>query len=314
MEGERGVWIDNNGIFVQVPIELKMLLRANFHKGGGKSAEMAEPAEVRHLQEAVTNYLTVSQVLWPFDYGPLVILRILVENRWGAAAGAEMKDRVNLVSRFFNEVVSDNSGRAVHGEPPLEYEKARAKWTRLVEMSSPQPGFAYPAAAGGAKAINCGNRAADGKRLGKKLSALELLGPLVVVAAAPEICRGQPVRVWVDNAGSVRIWEKGYSSSCRLCTTVVKAAATVAAALRCRLEVVKIRRCSNLGAVMADALSQGDFRRFRAAAVGVQPTAVPATVPPAIGRWLARPVADNDLGQRILRDMAVAGTALMGYS
>ena len=156
------VSINNNGIFVQVPIELKMLLRANFHKGGGKSAEMAEPAEVRHLQEAVTNYLTVSQVLWPFDYGPLVILRILVENRWGAAAGAEMKDRVNLVSRFFNEVVSDNSGRAVRGEPPLEYEKARAKWTRLVEMSSPQPGFAYPAAVGGASASGRGRGSGRG--------------------------------------------------------------------------------------------------------------------------------------------------------
>jgi len=137
---------------VQVPIELKMLLRANFHKDGGKSSEMAEPAEVRHLQEAVTNYLTVSQVLWPFDYGPLVILRILVENRWGEAAGADMRERVSLVSRFFNEVVSDNSGKAVRGEPPLEYEKARAKWARLVEMSFPQLGFAHPAGTAGAAA------------------------------------------------------------------------------------------------------------------------------------------------------------------
>jgi hypothetical protein len=125
---------------MQVPIELKMLLRANFHKDGGKSSDMAEPAEVRHIQEAVCNYLTVSQVLWPFDYGPLVILRVLVESRWGEAAGADMRERVGLVSRFFNEVVSDNSGRAVRGEPPLDYEKARAKWARLVEVSFPQLG------------------------------------------------------------------------------------------------------------------------------------------------------------------------------
>jgi hypothetical protein len=98
---------------------------------------------------------------------------------------------------------------------------------------------------------------------------LELVGPLVIVAAAPELCRRQPVRVWVDNAGSVRIWEKGYSSSCGLCTTIVKAAASVAAALACRLVVTKIRQCSSPGAVMADALSQGDFRRFRAASAAV---------------------------------------------
>jgi len=164
------------------------------------------------------------------------------------------------------------------------------------------------------KAINCGDFAEDGRRLGKKLSALELVGPLVVMAAAPELCRGLPVRVWVDNAGSVRIWEKGYSASCRLCTTIVKAAATIAAALRCRLEVVKIRRCSCPGAVMADALSQGDFRRFKAAAAacGGSPAATPALVPRAIARWLVRPVADDDLGQRILREMAAGGVSLLG--
>jgi len=124
-----------------------MLLRANFHKDSGKAADMAEPAEVRHIQEAVCNYLTASQVLWPFDYGPLVILRILVESRWGEAAGADTRERISLVSRFFNEIVSDNSGRAVRGEPPLDYEKARAKWSRLVEISFPQLAFATAGAA-----------------------------------------------------------------------------------------------------------------------------------------------------------------------
>ena len=165
------------------------------------------------------------------------------------------------------------------------------------------------------RAINLGDRAVDGKKFGKKLSALELVGPLVVVAAAPSLCRRQPVRVWVDNAGSVRIWEKGYSSRCGICTTIVKAAATVAAALDCRLEVHKIRRCSSPGAVMADALSQGDFRRFRAAAAaaGEVMDPVPAAVPRALLRWLVRPCADDDLGQRILCEMR-ASAALLGYS
>jgi len=125
----------------QVPIELKSLLRSNFHKDGGKGVDLAEPAEVRHLQEAVCNYMTACHVLWPFDYGPLVILRVLIENRWGEAAGGDMRKRIGLVTQFFNEVVSDNSGRAVRGEPPLDYEKARAKWTRQVEVAFPQLGF-----------------------------------------------------------------------------------------------------------------------------------------------------------------------------
>ena len=137
-----------NAVCVQVPIELKSLLRANFHKDGGRAADLTEPAEIRHLQEAVCNYMTVCHVLWPFDYAPLVILRVLIENRWGEAAGADMRERVGLVSKFFNDVVSDNSGRAVRGEPPLDYEKTRAKWARAVELAFPQLGYIQAMASG----------------------------------------------------------------------------------------------------------------------------------------------------------------------
>ena len=152
----------------QVPIELKMLLRSNFHKDGGKGADLAEPAEVRHLQEAVCNYLTACHVLWPFDYGPLVILRVLIENRWGEAAGGDMRERVGLVTKFFNEVVGENSGRAVRGEPPLDYEKARAKWGRQVELAFPQLGFLAGAGQqAGAKAAKAGKEARSAAAAGK---------------------------------------------------------------------------------------------------------------------------------------------------
>ena len=104
--------------------------------------------------------------------------------------------------------------------------------------------------------INCGVKAEDGKKLSKKLSALELVGPLVAISAAEQLGPGYPMRIWVDNIGSVLIWKKGYSSSCALCNTIVKAIATVAAALGCRLTVEKIRRCSSKPAILADALSR----------------------------------------------------------
>jgi len=85
----------------QVPIELKMLHSANFGKvlKGKEKSDWAEPSEIRHLQEAVTNYATIMQVLWPFDFGPLVIQRVLVECKWGDAAGDNDKLRTQLVSR-----------------------------------------------------------------------------------------------------------------------------------------------------------------------------------------------------------------------
>jgi hypothetical protein len=110
--------------------------------------------------------------------------------------------------------------------------------------------------------INCGMRGPDGKRFSRKLSALELVGPLICVSAGRELCRLKPVRVWVDNAGSVNIFKKGYSTHCQLCNTLVSAIARVAAALGCSFTIDKITRCSTTGARLADFLSKGKFAEF----------------------------------------------------
>jgi hypothetical protein len=160
--------------------------------------------------------------------------------------------------------------------------------------------------------INCGVKAADGKKLSRKLSALELVGPLLCVTAGSGFCRGRTVRIWVDNIGSVTIWNKGYSLSCGLCTTLVKAIGTVAAGLGCRLVVQKITRCSVAGAEMADALSKADFDRFRRTglAQGWPLQCAPARVPWYLLAWLANPVEDDKLGSRLLRELAESGPVL----
>jgi hypothetical protein len=159
--------------------------------------------------------------------------------------------------------------------------------------------------------VNRGVRGEDGKKMSRKLSALELVGPLIVVAAAFQVCRSAPVRVWVDNKGSVRIWEKGYSTSCGLCTTLVKAIATVAAGLGCRLNIEKISRCSVPGAVAADALSKADFGRFREVAGDLPHD--PLWVPRAILAWIQDPKRDDDLGDKILRELRKR-TIVLGYN
>ena len=50
-----------------------------------------------------------------------------------------------------------------------------------------------------------------GKRMDRKLSALELVGQLIGICAGSHILRNQVAVGRVDNAGSVRIFEKGYS-------------------------------------------------------------------------------------------------------
>ena len=160
--------------------------------------------------------------------------------------------------------------------------------------------------------INTGVKAADGKKLSRKLSALELVGPLIAVAAGADRCSGQPVRVWVDNAGSVAIWKKGYSMRCQLCNTLVKAAARVAAAIGCRLTVEKIRRCSAAGASMADALSKAQFGKCREIGRmdGWHLSSAPAQIPHTVLRWLANPVKDDELGDRILQELSSSRSIL----
>ena len=104
--------------------------------------------------------------------------------------------------------------------------------------------------------INGEGRMETGKRIGRKLTALELVGPLALVCGAPDKVRGKPVRIMVDNAGSVAIWQKGYSTSCVLSSVLVRAIYEVSVAMECTVDIVKITRCSNKGSEMADALSK----------------------------------------------------------
>ncbi len=120
------------------------------------------------------------------------------------------------------------------------------------------------------------------------MSALELIGPLITVAANFKVCRYRQLVIWVDNAGSVEIWRKGYSTHCSLSNTIAKAINTVAVAAGCELFIKKITRCSNAGSRIADHLSKGKLQPARAEAVvaGIQMNGEPARLPRALLLWL----------------------------
>ena len=60
----------------------------------------------------------------------------------------------------------------------------------------------------------------------------------------------------------------------------------------------------------ADAISKADFKGFRACFAEGQMRADPAVIPKALLRWAVRPVEDDDLGKRILEEMAVTNLVL----
>ncbi len=152
--------------------------------------------------------------------------------------------------------------------------------------------------------LNSEKRMHDGKKVSRKMSALELIGPLLVISCAADRLRGLPIRFWVDNAGACNIWKHGYSSTCGLATTIVKAISAVAAALGCQVDMEKVGRCSSPATEMADALSKGDFNRLRRTQGGQGFGMEPASDPCALLRWAAKPAPDDDLGNKILVELA----------
>ncbi len=82
----------------------------------------------------------------------------------------------------------------------------------------------------------------------------------------------------------------------------------MATVIGCGLFIRKITRCSNTGAKIADHLSKGRFAEARnaAAEAGAPLRTEPGRIPQQLLHWLANPVVDNDLGDKIVADVARA--------
>ena len=150
--------------------------------------------------------------------------------------------------------------------------------------------------------INEGWRAYDGKLLSHKMSAWELVGPLLALVCGGNMLSGKQLKVFVDNDGSVRMWKKGWCMVCDLCNSILVALHQVSTALACELFICGIMRCSNEKAEAADALSKCDMKRFWRCMPGANVS--PEEVPGSLLAWLENPVPDRLLGDRILKEMA----------
>lgn len=107
----------------KVPVELDSMLR--------------EVKDCKQVQVAVYNYVASLRSLHPMDFSGLVMLRVLIEASWADGLGNE-KQRVGVMKQFFDEMVSENSGRAVRREVPMDFEMAKKKWEKVVASYFPQ--------------------------------------------------------------------------------------------------------------------------------------------------------------------------------
>ena len=118
------------------------------------------------------------------------------------------------------------------------------------------------------------------------------------------------MEVMVDNEGSVRMYEKGWTTKCQLCNTLLVAINQVASALGVDLFITKIRRCSNAQAIAADALSKMDMVEFRKCMPDANKG--PERVPRVLTKWIESPISDRFLGTKILAEMS-SYTELLDY-
>jgi len=156
------------------------------------------------------------------------------------------------------------------------------------------------------RAINLGRSTSSNRKLNRAMSALELVGPLLILSSGCTWCKNKSIKIWVDNSASVFIWKKGYSTSCELSTTLVIAIAKVAAGLGCAVDICKITRCSNVFATLADHLSKANFAQFRSLASKnyLDMPLEPSLIPNSLLRWIDNPKEDDQLGDKILNDLS----------
>ena len=77
-----------------------------------------DPSSMSEVTESLLNYSTVLQQLWPYDPTALIMLRLINKYKW-INVSTDMKEKISVITMFFNSVLQDNAGRSVRGETVL---------------------------------------------------------------------------------------------------------------------------------------------------------------------------------------------------
>jgi hypothetical protein len=81
-----------------------------------------EPSSLAEFTEALINYIAAMQQLWPLDPTGIIMLRLINTYKWISVA-YELKEKIAVLSSYFNGVLQENAGRAIRGEVILDYKE-----------------------------------------------------------------------------------------------------------------------------------------------------------------------------------------------
>ena len=90
---------------------------------GGMSLEAytnwSEVGSAREMVEALLNYVAALHMIRPWDFGGLVMLRVLHEVAFFGPSARTSKEQKELVKEFCEDVMQKNGRRAIAGDHPL---------------------------------------------------------------------------------------------------------------------------------------------------------------------------------------------------
>jgi len=109
-----------------VPLTFEAFGKAS-HKAGKPGCPAGKYSDLLQLQEGLLNYGALLLLMWNHDYTAFVIWRVLHDSNWGEIALPDEKRRSELVIEFFNSMLADNCGKAVHDEYPVVFEQVKEK-------------------------------------------------------------------------------------------------------------------------------------------------------------------------------------------
>ena len=101
------------------------------HKPAKPGTAAGKYSDLNQLQEGMQNYGAVMHAIWPYDYTSFVMGRIMVDSNWCEIALPDEKKRSEIVIEFFNGVLMDNCGKAVHKEYPVVHEQVQTQTMNL---------------------------------------------------------------------------------------------------------------------------------------------------------------------------------------
>ena len=89
-----------------------------------------DPCTLAEVTDSILNYITILHQLWPLDPTGTMMLRVINKYKWISVA-SDLKDKVSVITAFFNAVLQDNSGRSVREETILSFKEQE----ELMKMS-----------------------------------------------------------------------------------------------------------------------------------------------------------------------------------